>query len=110
MGRILSTPCMLGTPYIYGLSILTPFCLRFEPRVFGLGLRVLFPPRRRGDLHIKSDLVGLVAQGRLLEINMNTGGFLSPPSRRGRCAVQEKWNATLDTAQRGGQTLVSTGV
>jgi hypothetical protein len=43
----------------------------------------------------------LVAQGRLLEINMNTGGFLSPPSRRGRCAVQEKWNATLDTAQRG---------
>jgi hypothetical protein len=28
-----------------------------------------------------------------LEINVISGGFLSPPSRRGRCAVQE--NGTL---------------
>jgi hypothetical protein len=33
--------------------------------------------------------------------HLNGGGFLSPPLRRGRCAVQEKWNATLETAQRG---------
>src|SRR5689334_7200083 len=44
---------------------------------------------------------GLVAQGRSLDINLKSGGFVSPPLRRGRYAVQEKWNATLETVQRG---------
>ena len=40
-----------------------------------------------------------------LEMNLNIGGFLSPPSRRGRCAVQEKWKRYLrNGAARGGQT------
>src|SRR6185369_17106456 len=37
----------------------------------------------------------------MVGVSLNSGGFLSPPLRRGRCAVQEKWNATLETAQRG---------
>jgi hypothetical protein len=48
--------------------------------------------------------MGLKSAGlgdRLLEIHLNSGGFVAPPLRRGRRAVQEKWNATLETAQRG---------
>ena len=37
--------------------------------------------------------VGLVAQGRLLETNLNSGGFLSPPLRRG-CRAESN-NGTL---------------